>query len=51
MTDSVQIEECHYLPHFLGLITGLQQEAAVMEGEADDLLHPGDDVVVTYPAP
>lgn len=47
---SIQVEEGHNLPHFLGFFTGLQQQATVMKCKADDLLNSGNDVIVTYPA-
>ena len=47
---SVEIEERHNLSLLLGLAAGLQQQAAVVEGEADHLLHPLHDVLVAQPA-
>ena len=46
----VQVEQCDNLPLLLGLVASLQQKAAVMEGEADDLLHSAHNVLVAQPA-
>ena len=48
---SVQIEEGDNLALLLCLLAGLQQQAAVVEGKADDLLHPVHNVPVAQPAP
>ena len=47
---SVQVEEGDNLALLLGLAAGLQQEPAVVERKADDLLHPVHDVLVAEPA-
>ena len=47
---SVKVEEGDHLAVLFGLLTRFQQEFAVVEGEADDLLHPADNVPVADPA-
>ncbi len=47
---SVQVKQGDYPPRVFGLPAGLQQQVAIVEGEADDLLDAADDVAVADPA-
>jgi hypothetical protein len=47
---SVQIAQCHDLLVLLRLLTGAQNDVAVVERKAYDLLHIGDDLLVAQPA-
>ena len=47
---SIQVEERHNLALLLGFTAGLQQQPAVVEGKADDLLHPLHNVLIAQPA-
>ena len=49
-SPSVEVEERHDALAVLGLLARLQQQLAVVEGEADDLLHLADDLAVAQPA-
>ena len=46
---SVQVEHRDNLALLLCIVAGLQQQAAVMEGKNDDLLHVADDAAVADP--
>lgn len=47
---SVEVEEGHDLPEVFRLLARLEQQVRVVEGEADHLLHPVQDVPVADPA-
>lgn len=46
----VQIKQGHNLPLLLCFSAGLQQQAAVVKGKANDLLHPPHNVLVAESA-
>lgn len=48
-TPSVQVEHCDDLALLLGVVAGLQQQPAIMEGKHDDLLYMTDDAAVADP--
>lgn len=50
MSTSIQVEQRDNPSGFGSILARLQQEAAVVEGKADDLLHSRHDVFVADPA-